>query len=872
MHAHRRTGPVRIDGRVDEEAWRTAPSITDFVQQDPDEGAAPSERTDVRILYDDEALYVGARLYSTVGRSGVRAVLTRRDEILQSDSGQTDKIVVSFDTFRNRTDETTFELNPLGVKGDEQSGDPAYDPVWVGAASIDSTGWSAEFRIPFSQLHFSRDREQNWGMQIWRFVARRRERDMWAFWRKNEFGGPAHYGVLAGIQVPVERRRLEVIPYATSRATSQPPPLAGASEARSRAQVRAGGDAKLNVTSNLTLDATVNPDFGQVEVDPAVVNLTAFETILSERRPFFTSGSQYFAFGGPDCLLCFNGPGAPAFYTRRIGRAPELVSVVEGSGGTVDAPDATTILAAGKVTGRTGAGLGVGAIEAVTDRATAQVGLTGGESSRMEVEPLSNYFVGRLRQSVRDGRVGVGVLLTRVDRDLTTPLERAWLRANATFMRFDADQHSADRAYNTWFGVGVSQVGGDTAAIRRTQESSAHYFQRPGRRLSRDGLFDVAYDPTRTHLRGFITFLRAGKDAGDWQGEFRNFVASPGAEINDLGILRRADDIWTDATLRRVWSTPASWYHAASVMFGGEDHRDFENHETGGEVNLGGDLLFPNYWMAQLQLFRRPTYDDPGLLRGGPIEKRYGYTEGHLFVTTDQRRPVVGNVMVGGGIPIDNNEGGGRTATVGMTFKPSAQAVITLSGSFVRDMTAQQYITRITDATAPAAFAGSRYVFGRVVQNTLSLPTRVNAAFTPDLTLEVYAEPFVSSGAYSDFKEFAGVDTKSMMHYGIDNGSTMSRRSPTDGGASQLDVDPDGPGPSPGFSFADPSFTYRSVRGTAVLRWEYRPGSTLFLVWTQQREGSENIGSFDVRRDVSALYRDRPTNILQLKVTYWLGR
>lgn len=872
-HAVRRTGDIHIDGALDESAWAAATPIVDLVQQDPNEGAAPSERTEIRILYDDDALYVGARMYDRAGRTGVRAVLTRRDELLTSDSGQTDKIQLAFDTFRNNADQTVFELNPLGVKGDEQNGDPTFDPVWDGAARVDSLGWTAEFRIPFSQLHFSRDSVQTWGMQIWRLIARRNERDMWSFWRKTEFGGPASFGTLTGLTIPASRQRLEVTPYVTSRGTFSRAASADPFHSTTTMDYRAGTDLKLNLTSNLTLDATVNPDFGQVEVDPAVVNLSAFETTYDEKRPFFTSGSQYFSFGGPDCFMCFDSPPAGTFYTRRIGRTPQLTGMLGPQPSFIDAPDATTILGATKVTGRTSGGLGVGMLDAVTSGETARFVVPGETGvQREEIEPRTNYFVARLRQDLREGRTGIGMLLTRVDRQLTNPLERAWLRRDATVARIDMDQHSADRTYNVYAGFDVSDVTGDTAAIRRTQESSARYFQRPGRGETSDGLFDARYDPTRRELRGYMFYVRAGKDAGSWQWDAANFTVSPGMEINDIGRLQRADDRWSNATLRRVWSRPSRWTHNAALMIGGEDRRDFDGHRTGGQINLGADVTFPSYWTAQLRAFRRPTYDDPTLTRGGPLEKRYGFDQMQWSLTSDQRLPVVVNAVYKHGFPIDNGEGGGNGATLGVTLKPTPRASISLVADYLRDATAQQYVMALADSTAPAGFGGSRDVFGRVQQKTFSLTTRVNAAFTPTLTLEMYAQPYLSSAAYTDFKEFAGVDTRAMIHYGADAQSTISVLSAQHGRPARYTVDPDGPGRAAPFTFDDPSFSYRSLRGTAVLRWEYARGSTFYFVWTQQRAATIDDGAFDLGRSAPALFRDRPINVFQVKATYWIGR
>src|SRR5215212_5331875 len=399
-----REGPVDIDGRLDETAWAKATPITEFVQSTPDEGKAPTERTDIRILYDGAAIYIGARMYDTAGARGVRGGLARRDQMMNGNDLTSDRIAVVFDTFRDKNGRNWFELNPDGVKGDHQNGDPSYDPVWEGATSKDSLGWVAEMRIPFSQLRFSRAAEQTWGMQIWRTIDRRNEQDMWAFWRSNEYGGPGYFGTLEGIKVASQPRQMEFVPYATTRSKLARTQPGDPYHSTNDMTYRVGGDLNVNLTSNLTLDATVNPDFGQVEVDPAVVNLSVFETTFSEKRPFFVSNSQYFSTGGFSCYFCSNVSSLSLIYTRRIGRSPQLAGLLADESDFMDAADATTILGAGKVTGRTAGGITVGVMDAVTNREKATFRPVGSTvDDTQEIEPLTNYFIGRVRKDYRSG-------------------------------------------------------------------------------------------------------------------------------------------------------------------------------------------------------------------------------------------------------------------------------------------------------------------------------------------------------------------------------------------------------------------------------------------------------------------------------------
>lgn len=870
-----REGQVTIDGRLDESAWAAATPITEFVQSTPDEGKPPSQRTEMRILYDNAAIYIGARMYDSLGAKGVRSVLARRDQVMNGDNSITsDNIAVVFDTFRDKNGRTWFELNPDGVKGDHQNGDPSYDPVWEGDTKIDSLGWTAEFRIPFSQLRFSRAADQVWGMQIWRKIDRRNENDMWAFWRNNEFGGPAYFGTLEGIRVASQPRQMEIVPYATTRSKLERVRPGDPYRSNTEMTYRAGGDLKVNLTTNLTLDATVNPDFGQVEVDPAVVNLSVFETTFSEKRPFFISNSQYFSTGGFSCYFCSNVSSLSLVYTRRIGRSPQLAGLVSGRSDFMDASDATTILGAGKVTGRTSNGLTVGLMDAVTNRERARFRPVGSTVDQtLEIEPLTNYFIGRLRKDLRGGATRVGTITTMVNRALSNPDEVALLRSNAQAVGFDVDHRWAKRAYSFNFQSALTHIGGDTAAIRRAQTSSARYYQRPGRTQTTDGLFSTEFDPTRRNLYGYGYYARLAKETGNWLWETSQNWRSPGFEANDLGVLGRADYKWMSANIFRQWTTPGRWYRNMYTIWGAQQQVNYEGDRTDVDYHAWGQVTFKNYMNVNGFVLLHPSTYDERLTRGGPTVIRYGYNMLSLNFGTDSRARIVGNVGVQHIKPVDNTEGGRVAYYPSVTLKPSSRLLVNLSPSIDLDNTSQQYVTAVTDPTVAPEFAGTRYVFGRLRQKTFSLDTRVNTTFTPNLTLELFAQPFLSSGKYTTFKEFAEVKSRRMNFFGKDNGSTVvANTDPQTGALTGYTIDPDGPGPAAPFTFPNPDFNFRSLRGTSVLRWEYRPGSTLYFVWTQQREGFDQFGDFDFSRDRSALFRDRPTNVFQIKATYWIGR
>lgn len=389
----------------------------------------------------------------------------------------------------------------------------------------------------------------------------------------NDFGRPAYFGTITGLALPQQPRQLELLPYVVTKSTFALPAAGDPFKSKRDMGYRAGADLKYNITSNLTLDATVNPDFGQVEVDPAVVNLSAFETTFQEKRPFFVANSSAFSFGGLNCFFCSNVSSLNVFYSRRICRSPQLEGLVQSQASFADVPDATTILDAAKITGHTAGGLQVAMLEALTNRATARYvtdPTPGAPTLESEVEPLTNYFVKRLRQDFRKGDTRIGMITTLTNRFMSDTAEIARLRGRAALVGTDVLHYWHNHGYSFWGQLAVSDVAGDTAALRRTQLTSTHYFQRPDRRTTTDGLFDVRYDPTRTSLQGYGFYGRLAKETGDWLWETAQNWRSPGLEVNDIAALGRTDYKWMQASVMRQWTTPTTWYRNATATVGGQ--------------------------------------------------------------------------------------------------------------------------------------------------------------------------------------------------------------------------------------------------------------------------------------------------------------
>ncbi len=862
-------GEIRLDGRLDEAVWRTAPPATDFRQNQPKEGQPATQRTEVRFVYDAAALYVGARMFDSLGAKGVQTRLVRRDG-----SPNSDYLEVIFDTYHDHIGRLFFTVNPSGVRGDANGlgggEDDSWDPVWDVKTAIDSLGWTAEMRIPFSQLRYpATTAEQTWGLQIWRQENRLNELSQWAWWGKTETGGPPRFGHLSGLTITQAPGRAEILPYVVGRSSNMP--VSNPSDPFQDPHAldgRTGADARVLLTSNLTLNATVNPDFGQVEVDPAVVNLSAFETFFEEKRPFFVAGAGYFGFGGFSCFFCSNVSSLGLFYSRRIGRAPQGAANAENAGPYAHVPDNTTILGAAKLTGRTRSAWSLGFMDAVTRRERALVQLADSTRTSVEVEPFSNYFVGRVAKDLRGGATVIRAMGTSVFRQLDDPFFTQRLSRHAESFGLATDMWFGTRDYQLTAQVAGTQVTGDSAAMLRLQRSSARYFQRPDRGNGGNGFLSDGYDSSLTSLRGLGGYARFSRETGKVLWEVSTNVRTPGFENNDISFLSRADYWWMSANILPQWTKPTSWYRTLLFIAGGQQQYNFDGDLTDRQGQLFGYVELLNYWNIQAFWIHRPSLLDDQMARGGPVLRRPGINFWSANLSSDSRKPVVANASGQLGCRAD----GDCSSSAGLTlrFQPASNVALSLGPQLSRDKTQYQYVTTVDDPTA-TAFYGRRYVFADLKQSSLSMNTRFNVTFTPNLTFELFAQPLIASGAYSRYKEYAAPRELRLQVYGQDVGTVTVQPAAQAGDRDGYTIDPDGAGPAASFTIQDPSFTLRSLRGNAVLRWEYLPGSTLYLVWTRSSASDLTRGAIDFGADARALFRGPAENIFLIKVNYWLG-
>ena len=864
MAAHL-SGRIVLDGRLDEPAWAAARPITEFTQTDPDEGKPASERSEVRFLFDDDALYVGARLYDARGARGVTTRLVRRDATFDSDYFQ-----LVIDSYHDHLSRAFFEVNPSGSKSDyigigTSCCDPSWDPIWEAATHIGDDGWTAEIRIPYSQLRFSRDSVQTWGLEVRRYIKRRNEEDDWSFWRKNEAGGPSRFGHLEGLRIPAAASHLELMPYASAKSSSLASAAGTPFDTRGRPKLSEGLDLRYRVTSNLTLNATFNPDFGQVEVDPAVLNLSAFETFFPEKRPFFVEGAQVFDFGDFSCNFCSNVESMQGFYSRRVGRAPTGASLATDNFAFADVPDATTILGAGKITGRTASGYTLGLLEAVTGQATARVQTVTGQRARQEVEPLANYFVGRLKRDLLNGNLVVGGILSGVARNIDTTFAPL-LAKHAEMVGGDLVYRWADKKYSLTANAALSNMHGDSREILLRQQSSARYFQRPDRGAGSAGLLSNRLDSTATSLRGAGAYVRVAKETGDWMWESAVNTRTPGFETNDYAFQRSADYIWYNANLDRFWSHRTRWYQTMFGIIGAQTQQNYEGDRTGLQFHQYWNLQTRQFWTINEFFIVRPSTIDDRQLRGGPAVRSPDSRFTELDISSDSRHMVSGNL----GLRHYWDVQGGRAPgfNISATIRPVSNVSLSLGPSLDWANAKTQYVTAIDDPTA-TAFYGTRYVISSLKQSTVGLDTRLSLTYSPTMSLELYVQPFFAAAHYFDFKEYAAPRTSHLRVYGRDQG-TVTQLVGRDGVTTSYTIDPDGAGPAAPFSIDNPDLTETSLRGNAVFRWEYRPGSVLYVAWTHSRAADTAFGNLELYRDRDALYAAQPDNVFLVKASWWL--
>ena len=810
--------PPVIDGRDDDEVWRAAPRVSSFREFTPVEDGEARYRTEFSVAYDSRNIYVFIRAFDPEPQL-IRKTLARRDVRPPSD-----QLKVMIDSYHDGRTGFEFAVSPGGVKRDyamynDTNEDESWDGVWDVATTVDSLGWTAEFAIPMSQLGFTSATTHTIGFGIWRDIDRFKERVSWPLFRPSRNATVSQLGTVTGIGDVGSTHPIEVLPYVVTKNVS----TAGAATYGRAQRVSAGADFKVGLTPGLRLIGALNPDFGQVEADPSVLNLGAFETFFNEQRPFFVEGQGRYTFN----LNCsaVNCSSEGLFYSRRIGRAPQLGGIY----GDASSPTASTILGAAKVSGRIGNSLSVGVLDAITNRASGTLDRT--------IEPTTNYGVVRLQQEYRNGASNIGVVATSVDRSNDSWTANA-LRRTATVGGADFSHRFLDHNnYQVSGSVTASDVTGTAAAITATETNAVHYFQRP------DGKLHV--DSSATSLSGNAEEFMIGKYGGGITRFETSFERqSAGYEVNDVGYLRRADQqSWSNWGALNFF-TPTRFY--TSLRLNG----NFWNQWTSAglpmehALNTNAHLITHNNWGLNAGVTAGQlgsTYCDR-CSRGGPAVRQSSYLAHWLNITGDDRRKVAPSLSINS---FRSDDGRSRSTSVepSLAFQTSSQLLFSVDVTATQNENDSQWIGNFHDSLS----AAMHYAFAHLSQRTLVTALRATYIVTPNLSIQYYAQPFVSNGTYSNPREMSA-----------------------DPRAARYEDRYVGYAP-PASALA--GFSDREFKSNAVVRWEYRPGSTLFLVWTQGRHFYDN--SPDTRGWTTTypdLFRLRPDNTVLVKVSYWLNR
>ncbi len=807
-----------IDGKDDDQIWRDAPPITAFTQWQPTEGKAPRFRTEAKIAYDAANLFIFVRAFDPHPDSIIR-ILERRDTFTPSDM-----IWIFVDSYHDRRTGYEFGVNAAGVKIDQAiyddgNEDGAWDAVWDVATRIDSLGWTAEFRIPLSQMRYSGDRAHTFGFTIDRDIYRYSERVIWPLIRQSKPGFVSQFGSLGGLDDLEAPRRLEAMPYLVTKNASQ----ISNNRFTDKSDVTLGGDLKYRIAPNLTLDATINPDFGQVESDPAVLNLSAYESFFDERRPFFVTGRGLFRYD----VNCnnVNCSGEGLYYSRRIGRTPELA----GAYGDTVPSQPTTILGATKLLGRFANGFSFGVLNATTQRAT-----NAGDTT---YEPTTNYAVVRAKEDLRNGNSSIGGILTAVNRNddqWTSP----FLASSAYVGGLDFRHRFFANTYEISGSVDQSRVQGSHAAILGVETDAVHYYQRPDAGLP--------LDSNRTSLDGDAEEFKFDKVGGQhlmFESAYQR--RSAGFEINDLGFLRRAD--------QQSWSTWVGYFDRQQRALYNRfqwNNNWWQYWTTDGlpleaAYNSNVHITAKNNWswnmggtLGQLGT----TFDDRGA-RGGPAIRQDPYFAPWWSLSGDDRRAVVPSIS---GSYFMGDAGRNSSWNVGpeIDYKVAGRFSSSFSVNWSRNIADNQWYGNFVDTTG-----ATHYTFAHLDQTTTSATVRLNYTFTPSVSLQVYTQPFVSKGTYTSVRQLSS--TPRAQTYD-------DRYAPYDNTA--ITSDPGG-------------FNFKEFQSNVVFRWEYRPGSTLFAVWNEGRQGNDPVeGTANFQGDVRDLMRLHPANTFLVKMSYWLNR
>jgi len=853
ISAVRTNEPMKIDGVLSESVWQSA-STTAFFQQEPNQGQPVSELTEVWVAYDDEALYIAARMHDTHPDS-IIARLARRDNDVSSD-----EFGVGIDSYHDKRNGYYFIVSAAGILRDgilynDDWSDGTWDGIWEAKPHITSDGWCVEMKIPFSQLRFEEKDHYIWGIDFERIIGRKKEQSYLVYTPRNQSGFVSRYPDLVGIEHITPPTRFEATPYITGKADYLKHDAGDPFNSGSKYTPDIGVDFKWGLGNNLMVEGTVNPDFGQVEVDPAVVNLSDVETYYDEKRPFFIEGMNIFSFGqgGVNNYWNFNWSSPNLFYSRRIGRAPQgnLPSY-----DYADIPLGTRILGAAKITGKIANGWNVGAIEALTKREFATLDVANVHWN-LEVEPAAWYGVERIQHDFNEGRQGVGMLLTSAHRFFDDPTLKNDVNENSVVCGIDGWTALDDKKEYLISGWTTgSYVQGTRQRMLNLQQNSTHYYQRPDAP-------EVSIDSSATSLSGYAGRFYFNKQQGRVMLNASLGFISPGFETGDLGFISRADVINYHIASGYKWNDPTDCYRYVNIYASYFSSLDFGGKTLWRGVWEGFDYQFTNYHMLSFRHDYGFKSMNDRRTRGGPLMLNLPAYEWSIDYSTDSRNEYSADVFWDA---YEGGDGFNHNLNLNFTLRPASNISISIGPAYSFTLDKAHWVDNVIDTYATATY-GKKYIFADLDYKELSAQIRLNWTFTPTLSLQLFVQPLISSAQYTNFKELARPNSFDFNVYGL-NGSHFFDSTSQNG---NIYFDSDGSGPAPIITESNPNFNKVSLRGDAVLRWEYMPGSVLFLVWTQSRFDNVVDGAFNMGNSFDRLGSSSPDNIFMLKLTYWIG-
>jgi len=841
------TPPV-IDGVINDDEWAPGEWAGDFIQYQPDDGKPATQKTEFKVLLDENNIYVAIKAYDTAPDSITRLV-TRRD------NADGDYVGIAFDSYHDLRTGFCFFVNAAGAKTDEiisddgNSEDATWDPIWFTKAAVYNWGYAVEMRIPLTQLRFRISEGGTWGMTLIRLLYRKQEQSFWSYMPRTGAGIIHMFGNATGFEGITPKKQADITPFAVTSFEHSQKEVGNPFATGKKYYFNGGVDGKFGITNNMTLDLTINPDFGQVEADPSEVNLSAFETFFSEKRPFFVEGKNItsFSVGVGDGDLGNDN----LFYTRRIGRKPHLDPTTETNEYAKE-PRASTILAATKLTGKTSNGLSIGVIDAVTNEEKAQIDSLG-HRSYQTVEPLTNYFVSRVRKDFNKGNTLLGGGFTNTHRFFNNTGINSMV-ASANTGGLDFTQYFKDK--NWFFSVceAFSLLSGSTESIENLQNSSVHYYQRP------DATY-IHVDPTRKSLSGHGGNFQFGKTGGNWKFALFGLWKSPGFDLNDVGYLRRADALQLVAWSSYLFNKQFSIFREIKL-----NSNYWNEWDWGGTyLDMGGNLSvsskFTNLWYINVGSNLNSTEMSNTLLRGGPSMKNAASYNYWIYANTNESKKIYfeTNYYITTGVDNAYRYYGGE---VDVNIKPGKAFSLTLSPSISKSYNQTQYITSTSMGT------DTRYILATLKENIVMMSFRLNYNITPELTLQYWGQPFLATIDYSDFKRVTDPHADKLSNrFHTFTGNEISYSS-TDNYFS-VDENLDG---ITDYEFDSPKCNYDQFLSNFVVRWEYRPGSTLYLVWSQTRNYNNPTVEYSVHSNLSSLFsQNTPDDIFLIKFTYRFG-